>query len=221
VVGAGPSGQVRVIPCRCRTRGCALCDRGRGVKMRKRLEAAMQNGCILVTLTYRHETGESPPDSFSRARAAWRSYWDRLTKAMPYLRRAAWAMVYEPHRSGLAHIHQAIAIPWAPLAAMRLAWNAALGSAEGNVDVRKIPGWRGARYVAKYVTKASAWPADVLQLVYERSWRMMSTSRRVPPEPPRDAGGWTWIFVGGGPAVVELAAQVMREASAYRARIPT
>jgi len=199
-----PTGVVRVARCRCKQRGCERCDKAKAGKLAARAAPVYgKMGALLLTGTLgagEHAIG--PIAALDALRGVWRTFTDALFRAYPWLRRYPYVACFEPHKSGIPHIHAVLGYRWFPIAVLQRFWTAAGG---GNMDLQGSKRGRNTNdsksalaavwYALKYAAKGAAWGWDMLEYLRVNGIRTVMMSRNIPPVNPVTPDGWQWFFV--------------------------
>lgn len=138
-----------LVPIRCKRWTCAYCRR---INLRILLDRIKRGRPQkFITLTAKHEEGETPEASYVKHRKAVRRLAERIRRTYG---KFEYCCITELHKSGFPHWHIVCRCPFVPQQWLSRQWENLTGSKI--VDIRRIADPRhAATYVAKYVTKTA------------------------------------------------------------------
>lgn len=140
----------------CRYRHCAFCSVSRGIELRKRVRAIVDevDRPKLLTLTMPPTTDLGA--GVSHIKKAF-SNWRRLHSIKSLVHGGCYTIEVVPKAAGWhVHIHAVIQSEYLPVKLLWETWRQVLGLPHANADIRELKGEKGILEAIKYITKGSA-----------------------------------------------------------------
>lgn len=167
----------KATPLYCRSWSCDICHPRRTAELKRK--AAKGFPTTFITLTVNPAWGEEPEDRAKRLVTAWRMLRQKL-KRMGIADKVPFLAVFEKTKRGEPHLH---IIARAPFISQKLISQFMREyMAAPVVDIRKVKSRRGvARYISKYVSKASHHFAGCKRYWCSQDWHDLDQSENLTP----------------------------------------
>lgn len=180
----------------CNRWRCPRCSKIKAFKLQQRMALTRPNR--FLTLTHHPRDGESPPEALVRMRRDWHIMQRRLQRANSHTP-LRYLLVVEWTGAGFPHFHILLNSRFLPQRTISRAWKEIHGAPI--VDIRRVrQPKRAAKYLSKYLTKATPLPPRMRRWSCSRGY-LPPLPLYVPTDLPPDL---TWTYSRIPPVTIAL-----------------